>query len=323
MKFFNIDCHISVIADIKNIFEELGHTVDHKSLSGHKWVFGFESFNSPVLKESNWKNIDQKMADHFYETHKKELDRYDAFICIYPLSFVKLFERFNKPIIAIAATRYDNPYTNEPTKLNWLNSSIEENNNIKLFSNNQFDKKYCNLFLKKECTWIPSLCDYTKAKYARRIKKSIIFSKINFGVLPDNFIHQNQLGKYTWEDLYSHERIIHFPYNASTMSIFEQYQAGVPLFFPSLELSLSLIEKGVPLFSEICFPSSNGNRQPENFLNKEWLSLSDFYNGTVECNYFDDINDIFNHNKSQPNNNMETNKDLVFSKWRSVLSEIT
>ena len=107
------------------------------------------------------------------------------------------------------------------------------------------------------------------------------------------------------------------------MSIFEQYQAGVPLFFPSLELSLSLIEKGVPLFSEICFPSSNENRQPENFLNKEWLSLSDFYNGTVECNYFDDINDIFNHNKSQPNNNTKTNKDLVFSKWRSVLSEIT
>ena len=35
MKFFNIDCHASVIADIKYIFEKLGHKVDHKSLSGH------------------------------------------------------------------------------------------------------------------------------------------------------------------------------------------------------------------------------------------------------------------------------------------------
>ena len=36
---FNIDLHISVIADLKNIFESLGHEVESKSLSGHTWVF--------------------------------------------------------------------------------------------------------------------------------------------------------------------------------------------------------------------------------------------------------------------------------------------
>ena len=40
MKFFNIDLHISVIADIKKIFTDLGHEVDDWSLSGHAWAFG-------------------------------------------------------------------------------------------------------------------------------------------------------------------------------------------------------------------------------------------------------------------------------------------
>jgi azurin len=40
MNFFNLDCHISVIADIKQIFENLGHSVTSWSVSGHNWVFG-------------------------------------------------------------------------------------------------------------------------------------------------------------------------------------------------------------------------------------------------------------------------------------------
>ena len=34
MKFFNLDLHISVIADIENIFNELGHEIDINYLYG-------------------------------------------------------------------------------------------------------------------------------------------------------------------------------------------------------------------------------------------------------------------------------------------------
>ena len=34
MKFFNIDLHVSVIADIRRIFNDLGHDVDDWTLSG-------------------------------------------------------------------------------------------------------------------------------------------------------------------------------------------------------------------------------------------------------------------------------------------------
>ena len=61
MKFFNIDCHISVISDIKNIFESLGHSVDHWSLSGNRCVFHFPSCD--VVGEALLCGIDEIIGD--------------------------------------------------------------------------------------------------------------------------------------------------------------------------------------------------------------------------------------------------------------------
>lgn len=315
MKFFNLDCHVSVIADIKNIFENLGHSVDQWSLSGHRWLFNLPEFKSPIINEYNWKNLNEEMVDKFYFTHESELDKYDAFICAYPPCFLKLFEKFNKPIIIIAATRYDNPFIDDHKKLAWLEDSLNNNKNLILIANNQFDKKYCEYFLKKEWQWVPSLCDYTKFKYNPSKKESIIFSK--FAIKANkNFLHQSELGRYTWQDLYSYKKIIHFPYNVSTMSIFEQYQANVPLSFPSLDLSLNLIEQGFPLFSEIVFPNQNLNRQAKFFINKEWLSYSDFYNGTI-------ISDLFESFEDQKNKLVNlSNKTIIYNAWESILKKI-
>lgn len=312
MNFFNIDCHVSVISDIKNIFNQLGHKVDHWSLSGHKWVFGFDNCNSPVINENNWKNIDEKMVETFYQVHKNELDKYDGFICCYPPIFLKLFEKFNKPIIVIAATRYDYPVIDDAQRLNWLEDSLNNNDNLILIANNEFDKKYCELFLKKEWKHVPSLCDYTNAKYSGLKKDSVIFSKFQ---IESPHLHQSSLGRYSWEELFSYRSIIHLPYNVSTMSIFEQYQAGVPVFFPSLDLALQLIEVGVPLFSEITFANSNPYRQTSRFLNKKWLSYSDFYNGTLKIKYFDSLNFKFSSYSYSDNN-----KEMIYNSWENIIN---
>lgn len=317
MKFFNLDCHVSVIADIKNIFEDLGHTVDQWSLSGHRWLFDLPECKSPVINVNNWKDIDEKMVDEFYKTHKKELDKYDAFICAYPPCFLKLFEKFNKPIIVIAATRYDHPFTNDPKRLEWLEDSLNNNKNLILIANNQFDQKYCEKFLTSKWKWIPSLCNYTNTKHSQKNDKYILFSKFNLENLPSNWIYQHQLGAYKWSDLYSSKGIIHFPYNVSTMSIFEQYQAKVPLYFPSLDTSIKFIEKGIPIFSEIVFPNNSKDRQSSLFLNKEWLSYSDFYNGTIKANYFEDI-DAENTNEILNNSNFEK----IMNSWDRIISLI-
>ncbi len=40
MKIFNIDLHISVIADIKNVLESMGHSVTSWSLSNSTAIMG-------------------------------------------------------------------------------------------------------------------------------------------------------------------------------------------------------------------------------------------------------------------------------------------
>jgi hypothetical protein len=322
MKFFNIDCHISVIADVKNIFEKIGHQVETWSLSGHRWVFNLPKANSPIINENNWQSINEEMVEKFYYYHKTELDKYDAYICAYPPCFLKLFEKFNKPIIVISATRYDYPFLNDSKKLAWLEDSLINNKNIIKITNNDFDRNYCEKFLKNKWTTIPSLCDYTEQKHNPKNNKYILFSKILIKNLPDNIIHQSQMGKYTWKDLYSHSGIIHFPYNVSTMSIFEQDQANVPLLFPSLKMALELIKDGIPLFSEIVFPNRLENRQNDNFLNEKWLRYSDFYNGTIKSQEFESFEDLFNIiNKNKIENIKKTinNKDIVYEKWKQIL----
>ena len=319
MKFFNIDCHISVIADIKNIFKNLNHQVDQWSISGHRHIFNLPESKSKIINEQNWTDLDEAIVDDFYKTHKNELDQYDAFICCYPPCFLKLYEKFNKPIIVVAATRYEHPFTNNIQKLEWLNNSLNNNNNLILIANNQFDKKYCEKFTTKKWKWIPSLCAYTKAKHTSTINKTIVFSKFNLDK-NEQLIHQYELGQYKWQDLYSYKNIIHFPYNASTMSIFEQYEAGVPLLFPSLRFSLELIRNKIPIFSEIIFDNNDPNKQRHLFLNEEWLKLSDFYNGTIKCHYFDSFDDARKMtNKILPNTNI-SNKDFIYNRWAEIFN---
>ena len=63
LRFFNLDLQISVIADVKYIFEKLGHEVVNWSISGHTWVFGKERDIVDVVNENTWGRLDQEMCD--------------------------------------------------------------------------------------------------------------------------------------------------------------------------------------------------------------------------------------------------------------------
>jgi hypothetical protein len=337
MKFFNIDLHISVIADIKNIFESMGHQVDSLSLSGHSWVFNKNNNDTKIINAQNWKNIDESMCDQFYETYRDLLKSYDAFICAYPPAFSLLYEKFNKPIIVVAATRYEYPFTNSFHKWTYLNKYLKNKNIIKIV-NNKFDKRYCELFTNSDWKYIPSLCDYTGVKYNKKQNKSILFSKkLNI----NNLINKDFLGKYSWKDLYSYKSIVHIPYNYSTMSIFEQYTANVPLLFPTKKLLLQLFMQFLAM-SEISFRQILGLK-PESLFNNfkdpniysnintfyENIDLCDFYDSEWMpfITYFNKIEDIENIienlNCIEISANMTLKnierKQKIYSLWKEVL----
>ena len=272
MKFFNIDLHISVIEDIKKIFGTLEHQVDSWNISGHNWVFNRQIPSIDIINQDTWKNLDQSLCDRFYERYKNELSNYDAFIACYPPAFALLYERFNKPIYIVAATRYEYPFSNNQERWNWLNYKLQnmiDSKQIIPITNNKYDKFYCEYFLDREFHHIPSVCKYTGAKY-HGINDPIVSGRSSI----DGFNHISQLGRFRWHDLYSHKAIIHIPYNVSIMSIFEQYTANVPLFFPTIDFGKTL----PGYLSEIFFnPNTISTKETTRLLNKQALYLSDFH----------------------------------------------
>jgi hypothetical protein len=141
--------------------------------------------------------------------------------------------------------------------------------------------------------YIPSLCLYTNASYAPRINKFVCFG--NRGVLPEtDMIVPKPTDGYSWAELYSYKGIVHIPYEISTMSIFEQYSAGVPLWFPSKRLYKELIAQ-----KKACLISLYGKKYLDKFslaCNDDfWLDRADFYSSDFSDGVFifDSFEELF------------------------------
>lgn len=323
MKFFNIDLHISVIEDIKFIFKELGHEVTSWNLSGHNWVFGRNPTSVDIINQNTWKYIDQNMCDKFYERYKSELSIYDGFIACYPPVFSILYERFNKPIFTIAATRYEYPYSNNASQWAWLDNKLRhmiDIGQIIPIANNKYDKFYCEYFIEREFKHIPSLCNYVNSKYSG-IKEAIVSGRSSI----NGFDHISSLGRYTWNDLYSHKAIIHIPYNVSIMSIFEQYTANVPLFFPTFDFGKQL--QGY--LSELLFMPNI--RFDNELITDNAIRLSDFYDEEwmPHIQYYDSVNSLIHkintvdlENISYQMSEMnKTRSSKIIDSWSSILCQ--
>lgn len=275
MKLFNMDLHISVIEDFKNIFPEI--EITHWCLSNHAWVFDRKTEFPDFIDPNTWKQLDETMIRNFQTRYDSFLQQFDGFICGFPGSFAMIFEKYNKPIIFMNAVRYDMPFcwSQNMDMLQKYKECLHRLNSKKLLigvSNNHNDKLYMKLGCGLDTTYIPSLCGYTGMKYAPTRNTFLCYTGSIDHPLVTN---KSQLGNgYKWDDLCKFKGIIHFPYDASTMSKFEQFTAGIPLFFPSKQYMID----NVNLISVTAYW---GNNLPENlnqFSNKSvWVENSDMY----------------------------------------------
>ena len=327
MKFFNLDLHVSIIEDVKNIFQEIGHVVEGWSISGHTWVFGKNRDHVDIVNENTWQGLDQEMCDAFYNRYKNELSDYDGFIVTHTPCFALLYKKFNKPIITVASTRYESPFSGDNEKWDWLNQelvSMIDSGQLIPVANNKYDKFYCEHYTNREWDHIPSLCDYTEAFYNPVKSSCILSSKVGYSI--GQCMHIKSLGRYSWDQLYSYKAIVHIPYNASIMSIFEQYTANVPLLFPTIEFGKSL--NGY--LSELFFnpsgdvPSSMSDDRAirlSDFYDKEWMPHINLYNSLDELHELIETIDFNNVSNSMKAFN-ETRKRNVIGLWEEVLCRI-
>ena len=354
MKFYNIDMHISVIADMKRIFESLGHEVDDVSLSDHTWVFNRKKDSIPLLDNGNWMRLSaDDMSNQFYDRYKEELKDYDAFIVTYPPPFSLLYKKFDKPIIINVPIRYEWPFSfraHEWKKFNdYLRSGVDEGRII-LVANNITDKIYTEAYVDREVKHIPSYCDYFPEKYTGSKDNFLYYSKsrmpeldqINVKYKPD------VLKNHTYADLLSYKGIVHIPYACSYMSIFEQYTANMPLFVPEIDLLLKLYIEG-RAFSEILFSRmynappqspvelSDKRFDPNNYMDleviKKLASGSDFYDwgwmpSITQFSSFEHLDELLSKvdpqeisKKMEEDNKIRKSK--IHSEWKSIIEKLS
>lgn len=354
MKFFNIDLHISVIADVRNIFENLGHQVDDWSLSGHSFVFGKSPRSNGIVDQKNWTELNPEMCDRFYQKYKDVLSEYDGFITSYVPGFSTLYEKFDKPIIFICPIRYEHPFTDKPELWDWLNSHIKrgvDSGKIIPIANNKLDVEYLKSWVDIEVEHIPSLCEYTNAKHNLKNNTWICKSILNIDLTGTNIKHLSDVfpSSHSWEQLYSYSGIVHFPYQISTMSIFEHYTAGVPLLFPTKRFSKELYTESFDHGTSAYLHQLSFNRI-KNIGNKSllapkyskidlndysseevldiYLDLADFYDEELmpAINYFDsfdELDTLTQRNIKFSPDNRKDRKELIYSKWKNVLEKIS
>jgi hypothetical protein len=350
MNFFNLDCHISVIADIKKIFGDLGHNVDSWSVSGHNWIFNREPSKVDVVNQHTWTNLDQDMCDRFYERYKDELSKYDGFICTYPPAFSMIYEKFKKPIIIQVPIRYEVPFQRNVENWNKFNDYLRngiDSGMIIPVANSEYDKRYFEFFVERECKLVPSICEYTNSDWNPTIDKFLYSSRLPMKFDTDKIVDKSSLINYKWQDIANYKGIIIIPYNCSTMSIFEYYTSNIPIFCPSKKLMKELYSNySSYVLSELTWnqtfnqpPGSiiecDRSNDPNDYKNldimNKWIDYSDFYNEEwmPHITYFDTFEELpvkLNTDLKEISNNMKdfnvNRKDRIYKEWSKIIDNL-
>ncbi len=307
-RFLNIDLHISVIADVINILKTVNDNIEVEdvSLSDHNWVFNKQQKYIHGLND-NWKNLNLDIIKNLHSMYDVYFSKYDGFICCHPVSFILLFEKYNKPIYVFNTCRYDQPFcwTNNYFMINELHNCfirLQNKNLLTFISNNKADDAYfklANTHIKTQI--IPSLCLYTNMKWNpnKNINKFLLYS----GKLPEILqnknliINREQLGRFKWDTLMEFNGIIHFPYEASTMSIFEHTSSEIPLFFPTKRF-LSYLWKNNIIKQQVNYwkhyQHSNIPKYLEHIQDLDfWIEKADYYD-LEGYYYFDSFEELIN-----------------------------
>lgn len=261
---FNLDLHVAVVGDIRGVLEERGLSLTSWTLSGHAWLLGREPDPVAVVTESTWFDLDARRVKRFQRVYGRYLRPFPGFVATYPPAFALLYEEFPGPTLAVAATRYEWPFTRDAARWAWLDESLRagvEGGTLTLVANNRADADYLANYTGLRPPAIPSACAYvprytgTKPAVVVASKRDTLARSVAAELRHDAIALRAGLGKrYTWEELYDHRALVVVPYNVSVMSIFEHYTACAPVYVPTPEFLKELMaEHPTEVLSDLSF----------------------------------------------------------------------
>jgi hypothetical protein len=298
MRLFNLDLHISVIEDVKWALNALyGSKVEvtNWSISGHNWVFGKPTPAVEHVNQNTWHQINMDMIKAFQTRYDEMLRGYDGFIVTHTPVFCMLYEKYGKPVILVNSCRYEQPFCWTGNVAMWseLNGCLQrmsKSGQLLAVSNNKADQAYLLAATGVSSAHIPSLCLYTGASYNPKRPEVVVFG--DRSILPAHPLLVEKPKEHTWRSLYEYKAIVHLPYEVSTMSLFEQVSAGIPVFLPTRRFLEELMQEG-----KVQLISRYARQIPESlmpfYVNMDrWLDLAD-WNDWPFVYRFDSFKDLF------------------------------
>jgi len=315
-----MDLHISVMADLKSLGLDL--EITDWCMSGHAYVLNRLMDRPNHINSSNWKTLNYAQIEAFQREYDALLSTFDVFIVCYVPAFAMIYEKYNKPIIWINACRYDLPFcwTRDMTMLASFKACLRRLDTAGLLftvSNNEGDQCYLEQYTGIQSRRIPSLCLYTGSTYAPNRSTFLCYH----GNLPAHPLvtPKRDIGVFRWNVLGEFRGVIHFPYEISTMSMFEHFSAGLPMFFPSKEYL-----KANPAMQTIA--SYWSPPLPDVPPLNDWIDRADFYNVFKSPNvqYFDSIPHLFTLLETfvYTPESREEYIESAKSQWRQLLAEV-
>lgn len=354
---FNLDLHVSVIADIKVSIQELGAGLISWSISGSNRVFRkFLWVPDPVkiVNSKSWMTFDANAIKAFNDHYREFLRNFDGFVSTYPPTFSRLYSDLDKPIMTVVATRYEWPHSLKSPEWFALNdfvaSSSRSGKNLWV-ANNRGDRDYINHYTGVRPQYVPSLCDYTKTTWDGESNKFLVVARSNeliSRVTDDSegrwVSSDSVLGKrYKWADLSRGKVFFVIPYNVSQMFLFELATMGVPVIVPSKSFIRDLRRSNQGVLSELSFHEMVGGdtsdldeMDPNNYKSSYfldwWLNRADYYDQSLMPNVslvdsFEELFDTkeiasrFKHKDYQAQ--IQTRNEGIHAKRKALLAEFS
>lgn len=339
----SLELHTSVTRDLIPLFKDNRDEFTRWSITPSSHLFAENNLNLYGINSKNWTKINSLSVSIFQEKYKNFLAKVDLFVVSYSFSLIKLYKKYNKPIFAINATRYESPFTFNHLEFLSLNQDLCDLSSSKLLtvvSNNLGDQDYLKMLAGIESTHIPSLCAYTEPhnssldKWIISCRNSDLSNKIAAAV-PNAFTSGHLFPHgFSYPDISRYQGVILIPYNISTMQLFELTTAGFPVRIPSDQLLHEWLHlPGV--LSELSWVQVYNTDTPEWLKNSPadpnwnefyswWLERADWNNEFYFPNVsrFDSIEEL----KFAPppfSSSLIVNRNVFIENlWKSKLSEI-
>jgi len=230
-----------------------------------------------------------------------------------------------------------------------------------LAANNRYDQAYVEHFTGVRPLYLPTLANYITARYRPLRGKPVLVARshhelgrkllrdvrraakghagLRVASIEEAYPGNAAGGGYEYTDLASHPAIIIVPYTKSTMTFFELYRIGIPIFVPSLALlvrwelqrhvmSERVYWKHTPSPLRAPFTPDPNSLQDRTAL-EHWLRLSDYY-VYPHVTYFDSAEDLaaklaaadFGAIAARMRRHSAEMQPVMRAKWRAVLRKL-